>query len=533
MGGITRLLSKGIAHLTGGGSAEEYIGQVDFRHLSNAEQEELRTLLDTAAGLLQLRQVAIPTPSAKAANRARFLGQAVQLKEMRRRPVRWGWLRAPAQLWRGLLGAALALILVLAIGSGTVNAAASSLPGSLLYPLKLAMEDTRLFLAPSQATRAQLYLHFANERTTEMVRLVTAGRTVDQAIAARMARQLEGAVDAAEAAGDELARQLLEQVIATSTKQEEILRQASAQAKPEAQTVLNAGAAIADQAARQAQEALQHLIAPAATPTSTPTWTGTPTPVPSKPPVIAPADTATATATASPSHTPTWVLPSATPRWTMPVPTRTRSPTLTPTATPALPPTPLATATPTSTRRPTHTPSATVSPVVPTPSNTPEPTPTPRAVFSLIKIDHPDPVPATYRIHYDICVINEGEVPLTNVVIVDRWSPTECVYLPPDNPSEMRWVIGTVNAYASYCVHFALNTYSICGGYTVTNEAVMTCDQGTARAVQTTRIGPTPSPTATETMTATVTPTLTLTPELTLTPTFTPAPTIVEGVCCH
>jgi len=131
-------------------------------------------------------------------------------------------------------------------------------------------------------------------------------------------------------------------------------------------------------------------------------------------------------------------------------------------------------------------------------------------VFSLTNTDYPDPVPATYRIYYDLCVINEGDVPLTNAVLVDSWSPLRCVYLPPDNPSKVWWAIGTIAPHTQYCVQLILNTYSVCAGSTVTNEAVLTCDQGSTRAVATTRIGPTPIPS----VTSTVTPTLTLTPTL-------------------
>ncbi|MBC7262111.1 MAG: hypothetical protein H5T63_08860 [Chloroflexi bacterium] len=120
--------------------------------------------------------------------------------------------------------------------------------------------------------------------------------------------------------------------------------------------------------------------------------------------------------------------------------------------------------------------------------------------------------------------MTEGEAPLTNVVLVDRWWPRDCVYLVPDNPAQVTWNLGTVNAHARRCVQLELNTYSICVGNTVTNEAVMTCDQGTARAEQTTTIGS--PPTATPTPTATVEPTVTPTP--TPLPTETPTATLTQ-----
>jgi hypothetical protein len=159
----------------------------------------------------------------------------------------------------------------------------------------------------------------------------------------------------------------------------------------------------------------------------------------------------------------------------------------------------------------------TTTAIGPRPTPTPTITPTPRFIFRVTIADSPDPVPAGHNIHYDICVVNDGDAALTNVVLVDRWSPRNCVYLPPDNPAQVTWNLGTVNAHTRRCVHLELSTYSICAGNTVTNEAVMTCDQGTARAEQTTTIGPPP--------TATPMPTWTPTPEPTMTPTATPLPT--------
>jgi hypothetical protein len=118
--------------------------------------------------------------------------------------------------------------------------------------------------------------------------------------------------------------------------------------------------------------------------------------------------------------------------------------------------------------------------------------------------------------------VNEGEIALTNVTLTDKWSPRECLYYLPGNPEELRWDVGTVDPGDRECVLFFLNTYSICGGRTAVNEASMSCDQGSATAIQYTRIAGTPTPTFTPTITTTtVTPTLTLGPTHTMTPTET------------
>jgi hypothetical protein len=508
---LTGLLSRGIESLAEGKTAEEYLGQTDVASLSTAEQEELRELLDTSAALLPLRQLAVPPPPSIAANRARFLSEAVQQKQEIRRTVAVAGLRIPARLQRVLLRTALALALLLVVGSGAVSAAAGSLPGSPLYPLKLAVEDARLSLTFSLPARAQLYMRFSQQRTTELVRLATAGRLADEAVVTRMAQQLQGAVHAASAASGEVKRELLVQVIETSNANRETLTRASTEVPPEIQAVLSAGATAADQASRQAQDALQHLLPPALTPA--PTWTFTPTPATSVPPVVAPVGSPTP----SPSSTVVTATASHTPRSPATQPTGVARPSPTRTATPEPPPT--------SGPGPTHTVPPAFTPTT-TPSETAEPSETPLAAFHLTNDDTPDPVPATYRIHYVICAVNDGSVPLTNVVIKASWSPMDCVYLPPDNPTEISWDVGTVKPYARRCVAFALSTYSICGGRTVVNQAVMTCDQGSASAVQHTRMVGTPTPEVTATLTATVASTLTVTPIVTLTPTGTLTPTL-------
>jgi len=137
--------------------------------------------------------------------------------------------------------------------------------------------------------------------------------------------------------------------------------------------------------------------------------------------------------------------------------------------------------------------------------------------------DSPDPVPATHRIHYQLAVLNEGQVPLSNVVVTDRWSPRDCVYYLPYNPDQLVWNVGTLEPGKRFIVEFNLETYSICGGRTVTNQANMTCDQGSVGAITYTHIGPTPVPTATASPTPTI-PGATETPAETptLTPTATP-----------
>jgi hypothetical protein len=564
---LEQALSGGIAQLQAGRTLEDYLLRLKQVRLSRAERDELRSLLETAACLVPLRGAAFPAPRAKASHRAAFLGQAAQMHEQAvARPQRLG-LRLPAQLWRSLVAVALVLALVLSVGGGVARAAEGSLPGSPLYPLKLAAEDARTLLTLDPSARTRLYLHFADRRTDEMLRLAVEQRRANEAVVTRMSRQLLGAVDAAQIAPGDLRHTLLEQVIDSSRTDQERLLQARAGAGPLAQAMLDHAALVADNVAGQAQRLLESSGDVTPTPSATPR--ATKPAVSGQPPIVEPSETpspgttetltasptqpggqpqtpqpgrtrtATGTVTATPSQTTTGTptasrspeshktpTPSATasrtrtPTWPTSSPSRTASPTDTPEETPAS----------TSTPEKTHTATAT-----PGPSNTPTHTPT--AVFRVSLIANAATVPATHKIHYNVAVFNDGEIPLTNVVVRDRWSPRDCVYYDPTNPSELTWTVGTIAPHRLFAVEFTLDTYSTAGGCVVTDELIMTCDQGSGRATQTTLIGPTPMPTATQTATlppagATATPTTASTPARTPVPTdtatCTPTPTDTE-----
>ena len=527
---MTRLLSKGIAHLTDGGSIQEYMSRPQVARLSDEQRKEIESLMQTAARLLRLRTVPIPDPELQAANRAWFLGHAVRLREEQEARAKRGWSRVRVQLRHGLVRIALVVVLLLAVGGGAASVSASSLPGSALYSLKLATEDLRLALTLNPASRVQLNIRFANERTSEMMRMAKEGRVPGDAVIERMERQLYQALLTAESSSIEKRRGLLEQMVTNTDSQQEELRRASLEAGPETQPVLVAGIAALRRASEQAQEALDDL--PTATPVaatpapgdapSQPTAVATltphpPTNTPGKPPAMV-ARTATPSAPTKPvTGTPTPDDASA-----QATSTATYAPNIFPTTTltPAEP-----SRTPGDTKEPSPQPSHTAEPATPTSSGVPEPTRTPLIEFRITKADRGDPVPASYRIHYEICIINDGDVPLTNVVVLDRWSPISRAYLPPNNPPEKLWNIGTVEAHERRCLQFSLNTYSTAGGSTVTNRVVMTCDQGTAEASETTHVGPTPAITSTLTLTPTLTVTLVVTPTNTHTASETPTPT--------
>lgn len=127
----------------------------------------LKPLLKTA---LQAKGAVTIQPRAEFKARARFqFHQALGELTTQRPPARsWlpGWLAATAVI--------LALMLV---GVSTVAAANSSMPDSPLYPVKLAAEEVRLALTPTQMGKASFCAQLADRRVDEIVYLANKKET--------------------------------------------------------------------------------------------------------------------------------------------------------------------------------------------------------------------------------------------------------------------------------------------------------------------------------------------------------------------
>lgn len=138
-----------------------------------AQAEELRPILETA---LQARSVAVAEVPAAALRRgkARFLQAAAELREQAsvpaaRRDGRFG------RMFRLGLAPLAIMVCLLVTGSAGVVAAAGSLPGDALYPLKRGWQDARLALA-APVIRAELEIEFEQEYVREINQLYQAGR---------------------------------------------------------------------------------------------------------------------------------------------------------------------------------------------------------------------------------------------------------------------------------------------------------------------------------------------------------------------
>jgi len=144
--------------------------------------DELRPLLITARTIS--KPIYVPG-AARARSQARFLEAARQARQAKANQARKRLaydLRQPVLLWRWLplrIVAALSLVVgLLSSGFYGVNqVAAQSIPGDQFYPVKRAVEQVQLQLAPNVATRLKLETEFDQRRTAEVEHLIQDSRS--------------------------------------------------------------------------------------------------------------------------------------------------------------------------------------------------------------------------------------------------------------------------------------------------------------------------------------------------------------------
>jgi hypothetical protein len=142
----------------------------------------------------KLESIALPEPNPRFRSSARNrILTAMQAQE----PVTFStWFR---HIWQSAqqfsqrspsMTIALIVALILSmVGGSSVYASQQAIPGDLLYPLKMQIEDLQLAAAPDQVDE-NLYFQFAEERVEEVLALIEQGRYQD--IPAAMSRLQNG-----------------------------------------------------------------------------------------------------------------------------------------------------------------------------------------------------------------------------------------------------------------------------------------------------------------------------------------------------
>ena len=128
---------------------------------------ELEPLLQTA---LAAKTASAIQPRPEFRNRARYQFQAALREEATRRHI-------PFFGWQPRWATAVAIVLILLLaGGGTMVTAVNSMPDEPLYSTKLAIEEVRVKMTPSELGKAQLYAGFADKRVREIALMAKAGK---------------------------------------------------------------------------------------------------------------------------------------------------------------------------------------------------------------------------------------------------------------------------------------------------------------------------------------------------------------------
>jgi hypothetical protein len=161
---LETLLEESLQLISQGASLEESLEKIARQRPGS--EVELRPLLEAAVWLQELRAPTVPA-SVQARSRTKMINKAISAQT--------GWRHSfPYRLlnFAALVGTVL-LVLVLT----TSLASARALPGDTLYPVKRAVEDTRLWMAPNEASRLEIEDDLNKNRQEEANELLQMGRT--------------------------------------------------------------------------------------------------------------------------------------------------------------------------------------------------------------------------------------------------------------------------------------------------------------------------------------------------------------------
>jgi uncharacterized membrane protein YgcG len=117
---------------------------------------------------------------------------------------------------KSIMAIAIKAIIVLSLmlgGSfGTAKAAEGSVPGSLLYPIKMQLENWQLNITHEPLRQAMLALKFAQHRMDEVTTLMNRGDNVPSEVAQRYQEQIKTALQAGDALPEPLQEQIRSQL---------------------------------------------------------------------------------------------------------------------------------------------------------------------------------------------------------------------------------------------------------------------------------------------------------------------------------
>ena len=224
--------------------------------------DQLRPQLELAQAARVLYRHVPEAPGGLKAGRERMLAAAAEQRRRGIAPIASVAVTPSVRRWRlaPLRFFALAMTAVLAVvilGSGFVWASGQSLPGDLLYPIKLATEDVRTTLASTSTERVELALGSVEERIDEAQALVVAERPVPDKLVGQIQGYIEQALTQASYADAAQTQPLLAQISARTRAQTQVLERLRANAPDRDRPQLERAAITCRRGAEAAEEGLQ------------------------------------------------------------------------------------------------------------------------------------------------------------------------------------------------------------------------------------------------------------------------------------
>jgi hypothetical protein len=214
---IEDILDRCIAEVKMGKTPDEALQQYP------EAADDIRPLLAVACELQKL-----PTPSTSASGLIRTMAklsvQQTEATAQRRKTTLFS---------RPVLIRAVAVILIVFIaGWTTVTSSAQTLPGDLLYPLKLFTERVRFLLTINYEDKAELRIVFSEERLKELIKKHGKGKGIDKTLLYAMLDEAKMALDAGAKLPEVSRGLLISRVANLSEFQEKTLEQLKNHASP-------------------------------------------------------------------------------------------------------------------------------------------------------------------------------------------------------------------------------------------------------------------------------------------------------------
>jgi len=207
---------------------------------------ELEPLLRAALSVTKASSTIKPRPEFERVAKYRLLSalEAKGAKKTERRTQLWSWQRRWALVFA-------VIVVLLLIGSGTVMAASSSLPGDTLYPIKTATEKVQEFFTRGNESKASFNIKLAQRRINELESLSDGNRSIPQSLLNTMHAETDRAIETLgqqKAVKAELVTRLLDITSKQNTVLAKVIEKAPTEAKSKLQEALKRSESAHDRA---------------------------------------------------------------------------------------------------------------------------------------------------------------------------------------------------------------------------------------------------------------------------------------------